>query len=376
MNLSAKTVIITGNILTAGGDGTASGGAAGPITIMAASGGTFITGSVDAAGGNVNAAGTLIAGPGARFEIQSGGDVGVSGTVLIRGGGAANSGAGSAQGGDAGSLVIDSNGVVTVGGVIDGRGGLAKATGAGGTVAAGKAGALQVGETAPPKSIAILAPVVATGGDGFAAAGAGGTLTQSPGTGSFVVAGAHALDLSGGNSMSAPGAGGVIDGTPRNDPGSGGLHFSGDIMLNGGSIMAGGSGNGADGGTFKIVVNPTDGAVLIDQMANIVANGGSSGGTGTAGGGGHVWFWTKDGDITCAGHVTTNGGDAPGPRRQRWIERDDLLLQRQQQQLRRGAERQPAHHHDRRAHLERWRRNDGRRLAKLRHAWNRRALRQ
>jgi hypothetical protein len=313
VNLSAKTVIITGKILTAGGDGGASGGAAGPIVIQASSGGTFVTGTIDASGGNVNAAGTLIAGPGAPFTIQSMGDVGISGTVLIRGGGAANSGAGSAQGGDAGSLVVNSNGAVTLGGVIDGRGGLAKATGAGGTVAAGKAGDVRVGETAPPKSIAILVPVVATGGDGDAAAGTGGTLTPEPGTGSFIVAGAHALDLSGGNSMTAPGAGGVINGSPRTDPGSGGLHFSGDITLNGGSIMAGGSGNGADGGTFEIALKPTDGPVMIDQTANIVANGGNSGGTGTAGGGGHVWFWTKDGDITCAGHVITDGGDAPGP---------------------------------------------------------------
>ena len=42
-------------------------------------------------------------------------------------------------------------------------------------------------------------------------------------------------------------------------------------------------------------------------------NGGASAGTGTAGGGGHVWFFTKDGDITCAGHVITDGGDAPDP---------------------------------------------------------------
>src|SRR5206468_11996244 len=132
-------------IVTAGGDGSASAGAAGPITIQTASGGTFITGIVDASGGNVNAGGTLIAGPGAQLKIQSGGDVGISGVVVIRGGGAANSGAGAAQGGDAGALVIDSNGAVTLGGVIDGRGGLAKATGAGGTVAAGKAGNVQIG---------------------------------------------------------------------------------------------------------------------------------------------------------------------------------------------------------------------------------------
>jgi hypothetical protein len=81
--------------------------------------------------------------------------------------------------------------------------------------------------------------------------------------------------------------------------------------VNGGSIVAGGSGNGADAGRVDMELVPTDGAVMIDQGANIVVNGGASGGSGTAGGGGHVWFFTKSGDITCAGHVTTNGGDAP-----------------------------------------------------------------
>jgi hypothetical protein len=104
-----------------------------------------------------------------------------------------------------------------------------------------------------------------------------------------------------------------MNGSPRKDPGTGGVHVTGDITLNGGSILPGGSGNGADGGNLKISVIPTSGPVAIDQAANIVADGGSSGGTGKAGGGGHVWFWTKDGDITCAGHVTANGGDAPDP---------------------------------------------------------------
>jgi len=247
------------------------------------------------------------------LKVQSGGDVGISGVVLVRGGGAANSGAGSAQGGDAGSLVIDSNGAVTLGGVIDGRGGLAKATGAGGTVAAGKAAQVTVGEMAAPKSIAIRVPVVATGGDGYAAAGTGGNLKPEPGTGSVVIAGAHELDLSGGNSMTMPGAGGLLNGGPRTDPGMGGVHITGDVTVNGGSIMAGGSGNGADGGRIDMELIPTVGNVAIDQSANLVVNGGASGGTGTAGGGGHVWFFTKDGDITCAGHVVTDGGDAPDP---------------------------------------------------------------
>ncbi len=195
--------------------------------------------------------------------------------------------------------------------MIDGRGGLAKAAGAGGTVAGGKAAEVHVGEYAQPTSLAILVPLVATGGDGAATAGTGGTLTPAPGTGDFIVAGAHEIDLSGGNSSAAPGAGGLLNGGPRTDPGSGGVHITGDITVNGGSITAGGSGNGADGGRVDMELIPTSGAVMIDQSANVVVNGGASGGSGTAGGGGHVWFFTKDGDITCAGHVITDGGDAP-----------------------------------------------------------------
>ncbi|HXJ20903.1 MAG TPA: hypothetical protein VMT03_11785 [Polyangia bacterium] len=312
IQLIAKQVVVTGQLTSAGGSGEAAGGPAGAITFQTSQG-VFVTGTVDASGGNVIGAGSLAAGAAGTFKIQAGGDVGVAGVVLIRGGGASNSGAGATQGGAAASLVVDSNGAVTLGGVVDGRGGLASAATAGGTVVAGSAGSIHIGEYAPPQSIAILVPVVATGGDGAASAGMGGTLTPEPGTGSINVAGAHAIDLSGGSSMATPGAGGVMNGSPRTDPGSGGVHVTGDITLNGGSILAGGSGNGADGGSLKITVIPTDGPVLIDQSGNIVADGGSSGGTGTAGGGGHVWFWTQDGDITCAGHVTASGGDAPDP---------------------------------------------------------------
>jgi len=77
--------------------------------------------------------------------------------------------------------------------------------------------------------------------------------------------------------------------------------------------MKGGSGNGADGGRVDMELTPTDGAVTIDQSAKITVEGGNSGGSGTAGGGGHVWFWTKDGDETIAGSVSVRGGSAPDP---------------------------------------------------------------
>jgi hypothetical protein len=77
--------------------------------------------------------------------------------------------------------------------------------------------------------------------------------------------------------------------------------------------MVGGSGKGADGGRVDMELTPTDGAVMVDMAAKITVEGGASGGTGTAGGGGHVWFWTKDGDATIAGTISVRGGVAPDP---------------------------------------------------------------
>jgi hypothetical protein len=105
----------------------------------------------------------------------------------------------------------------------------------------------------------------------------------------------------------------LLNGGPRTDPGSGGVHVSGEINASGGSISKGGSGNGADGGRVDMELKPTDGALTIDAGAKIIVRGGSSGGSGTAGGGGHVWFFTMDGDETISGTVDVTGGDAPDP---------------------------------------------------------------
>ncbi len=86
------------------------------------------------------------------------------------------------------------------------------------------------------------------------------------------------LDLSGGDSMTAPGAGGLLNGGARKDPGSGGVHISGEIVASGGSIMKGGNGNGADGGRIDMELTPTDGAVTIDQSGKITVEGGNAGG--------------------------------------------------------------------------------------------------
>ncbi len=277
LHLGAGKLVVTGTLSSAGGDGTAGGGAAGALT------------------------------------VQTSGDVLLAGSVLIRGGAATGVGGGGAQGGAAATLTIDANGAVALGGTIDGRGGVAAATATGGTIAGGAAGAIRVGETAPPTTITIFVPVVASGGPGGAAAGTGGTITPAPGTGNINIAGAKELDLRGGDSMSAPGTGGLLNGGGRTDPGSSSVHVSGEVDASGGSIMKGGSGNGADGGRVDMELVPTDGAVTIDAGGKITVRGGSSAGGGTAGGGGHVWFFTMDGDETISGTIDVSGGDAPDP---------------------------------------------------------------
>ena len=277
LRLAAKQVIVTGTLSSAGGDGTQSGGAAGAVT------------------------------------VQTSGNTLLAGTILFRGGAASGSGGGGAQGGAAAKLTIDANGSVALGGIVDGRGGVASAAASGGTIAGGAAGEIHVGETTPPTAVTIFVPVVVSGGAGGASAGTGGTITPEPDTGNVNVAGAMELDLSGGDSMTAPGKGGLLNGGARKDPGSGGVHISGEIVASGGSIMKGGSGNGADGGRIDMELTPTDGAVAIDQSAKITVEGGDAGGSGTAGGGGHVWFWTKDGDETIAGSVSVRGGNAADP---------------------------------------------------------------
>jgi hypothetical protein len=278
VRLAAGKLVVTGTLSSAGGDGATGGGAAGAIT------------------------------------VQTSGDVLLAGSVLMRGGAATGVGGGGAQGGAAATLTIDANGAVALGGTIDGRGGVASATAlGGGTIAGGAAGAVRVGETAPPTSITVFVPVVASGGPGGAAAGTGGTITPAPGTGNVNVAGAMELDLRGGDSLAAPGAGGLLNGGGRIDPGSSSVNMSGEIDASGGSITKGGSGNGADGGRVDMELVPTDGAVTIAAGGKITVRGGSSAGSGTAGGGGHVWFFTMDGDETISGTVDVSGGDAPDP---------------------------------------------------------------
>jgi len=55
------------------------------------------------------------------------------------------------------------------------------------------------------------------------------------------------------------------------------------------------------------------GALVIDATGAVQLDGGASGGTGIAGGGGHLYFTTSDGDLTMAGMLSLRGGDARDP---------------------------------------------------------------
>ncbi|HLK89234.1 MAG TPA: hypothetical protein VKZ18_05030 [Polyangia bacterium] len=296
---AVRKLSVSGNLYVTGTLQSADLGSAGQGLDLVVGGSVYVTGTITSAGaaGSGEAAGPI--------TVQAGGDVVLDGKVLLRGGDSAT------QGGAGAKLTIDANGAVQLGGVIDARGG--PATGSGGTLAGGAAGEIHVGEMAAPTAITIFVPVIASGGPGGAAAGKGGTITPEPNAGNVNVAGAMEIDLRGGDSMSAPGTGGLLNGGPRQDPGSGGVHITGEIVASGGSITMGGSGNGADGGRVDMELTPTDGAVAIDAGAKITAKGGDAHGAGTAGGGGHVWFFTKDGDETIAGTVDTSGGDASDP---------------------------------------------------------------
>jgi hypothetical protein len=272
LNLTANQVQVMGKLLSSGGDGDTAGGAA------------------------------------AAIAIASMGDVNVSGTISLRGGAATGTSAGAAQGGAAATLTIDAKGAVDLGGMVDARGGSAGSKSGGGPVAGGAAGAVHIGEQMAPGSIVIHVPVIAMGGAGDAVGGVGGSVTLEPDTGTINVNGARAIDVSGGDAASMPGAGGLITGSARNWTSAGGLHVTGEMTANGGSIAKGGSGNGADAGRIDFELKATDGVVNVEQSAKLTANGGGAIG-GVAGGGGHIWMFTLDGDLTIAGTVTVRGGD-------------------------------------------------------------------
>ncbi|MFL5303946.1 MAG: hypothetical protein ACJ8F1_01985 [Polyangia bacterium] len=310
VTIVADQIVVTGKVSTAGGAG-AQPGAAGPVTVKTTSA-VWLAGTLDTSGGDATG-GDNVTGAGAGdVTIAAGGDISVAGTVRTRGGAGASSAA-NAQGGAAGALDIDCSGTLTWQGALDGRGGLGTAKAAGGTVAGGAASTLTVGATTPPKAINVLVPVAVTGGPGTAVGGDGGNAELDAKGGDLVIA--SKLDVSGGDSAGKPGKGGTILGYPGPSSPTANLHVSGHVLANGGSVPAkssnGSVANGGAGGLIKLVQQSLTGNSTIDATADIGVDGGQSGGTGTAGAGGLLYLFTKQGNATVHGQLHARGGDAP-----------------------------------------------------------------
>jgi len=309
LTIVAQQLIVTGKITSAGGSGPL-GGAAGALAITTTAG-AYFGGTVDASGGDAAGDQNITAGRGGDLTLQAGGDVLFAGSASLHGGAASTTGANPVQGGNAGNVIVDAAGAVAFTGTFDDRGGLASGGAASPSVASGAAGALKVGETRRPTMIGVAVPLLVKGGDGQAAGGNGGTAELEPHGGDLHVSGV--LDTSGGDSAVKPGAGGPIDGHPGPESATAGLDVSGQIVANGGSISMGGSGDGALGGTIKLVMLSKSGNITIEPTGQVQTDGGGSGGAGTAGGGGLLYTFTVDGNFTGHGKLLARGGAAPDP---------------------------------------------------------------
>ncbi len=312
ITISARQVVITGRLVSAGGDGATTGGAAGAILVRAAQG-LSVRGGLDARGGDARDAAPAVGGNGADVTLEAGGDAIVAGAIRLRGGAATGLGT-EARGGAAASLSIAAAGAVHLGGTVDGRGGLATAAATGGAVVGGPAGAIRVGRAdgTVPATIAIAAPIQAGGGAGHAAGGKGGTFRAEPDTGSVKVVGPRAIDVGGGNAQAAPGEGGQVTIAARRTAG-GGINVQGEIFNDGGSVLAGGQGPGGNAGRIDFPQVATAATIVLGAASRLSAVGGSSRGAAVAGGGGYVFLFSNDGDLTVAGTIAVMGGEAPDP---------------------------------------------------------------
>jgi len=304
LKTSSGTIYVSGSIDTSGADG--SGQAGGPLTLSAQR--VVVGGKLLTAGGNANGAQNVTGGHGGDLTIQASGDVVLTGTAALTGGGAATTSASQATGGDAGTFTIDTTGVVAFAGTYDLRGG--SATAKNGSATGGAPGALKIGETNRPSGIGMTVPLVLKGGDGQAAGGDGGAAKLEAHGGDLRISGT--VDVSGGDSATKPGAGGTIDGNPGPEVASAGIDVAGQVMSNGGSITKGGMGDGAAGGTIKLVAKASEGLMTVEAGGQVQADGGGAAGAGTAGGGGKMYLFTIHGNTSIHGKLLARGGANPG----------------------------------------------------------------
>jgi hypothetical protein len=258
----------------------------------------------------------VIGGKAGDVTLQAGGDLVLAGSSRLRGGAAEGLG-GEAQGGAAATLLVRADGAVHLGGILDARAGLATAATAGapGKVVGGAPGALKVGELSGrvPSSIIVIAPINATGGAGQTSGGKGGSFRAEPLTGNVIVRRARAIDVSGAAASTSPGAGGTVSISGREESSLGGVDLQGEIFADGGSVSPMGNGSGAAAGRIDMILVPQRGAIRMGADGKISAVGGRSGGAAVAGAGGLLSLVTNDGNLTIAGTIVVNGGDAPDP---------------------------------------------------------------
>jgi adhesin HecA-like repeat protein len=306
LTITARRLVVTGSLISAGGDGPAAG-AAGAISVTTTDG-AFLVGTVDASGGNANVAGVATAGNGGNVTVAAGGDVVFAGTTAARGGAAASTAGVDATAGDAGKVTIDCTGNLALTGTLDDRGGAASVSGGPGVAQGGAAGAFKVGESKRPQSFGITVPLLVKGGNGAAGAGSGGTALLEPHGGDLHVSGT--LDVSGGDSAAKPGSGGSITANPGPETATAGLDIGGQMVTNGGAITSGGSGDGGPGGVIKFMA-ASAGNMTIEPTGQVQVDGGVSGGAGTAGGGGLMYLFTIHGNASIHGKLLARGGAAP-----------------------------------------------------------------
>ena len=304
------------------------GGASRGLSLNAPQGTVYVTGTIDTAGRSAGQTGGSIVITGQRVVLLGSvssngadGDVGgwggpiaiaaadlvfVGGPVSLRGG------VGTTTAGSGGPITIDASGAVQAVALVDARGG----AGSGNTATAGVGGAIKIGELAAPSLVNLSVPLSARGGMGGVAGGKGGVVTLEPQAGNLVIAGS--VDLGGGAASAQPGDGGTFLGLAGagvgDDPVNGGdIQLVGKIAANGGGITAGGAGNGGVAGTVTIEPVSLLGALVVNATGAVLLDGGASGGAGIAGGGGHLYFTTSDGDLTMGGTLSLRGGDARDP---------------------------------------------------------------
>ena len=259
------TIYVTGTIDTSGANtGALAGGA---LSMTAAR--IVVTGTLATAGGDSTAGG----GQAGEVRVASTGDVMLVGTIRARGG-AALDGAVNAPGGAAATLAIDAAGNVQLGGRIDLRGGFAHSTAAGANLTGGAGGNIAIGSTVAPASVTFALDVSVDGGDGHGAAGGGGNVTAKAG-GNFTI--------------------------------------GGQVYSRGGSIAPGGAADGGLAGNFTLNITTIVGNQIYLSGSVIGLDGGDSGGSGLAGGGGHLNALSYDGTVSMAGSLFARGGAARDP---------------------------------------------------------------